>query len=132
MAMLIGLIHGSAGAWGISFPDLPGCIGGGATMDAAMASGRESAALHLDALVDDGLPLPPFRTVDQLRTDPAFAEDFADAEAVTALDIELPGRAVRLNITMDEGLLQRIDRRAAELGESRSGFLAAARARMQA
>jgi metal-responsive CopG/Arc/MetJ family transcriptional regulator len=31
-----------------------------------------------------------------------------------------------LNISMDERLVARIDRRARELGESRSGFLAAA------
>jgi len=40
--------------------------------------------------------------------------------------VELPGRSVRVNITLDEHVLDMVDKAAAETGESRSGFLAKA------
>ena len=70
--------------------------------------------------------MPEVRELDTIKADPAFSEDFADAVLTAAVDVELPGRASRLNISMDEHLVARIDKRARELGESRSGFLAAA------
>lgn len=39
---------------------------------------------------------------------------------------ELPKRAVRINISMDESLISAIDRAASAFGESRSHFLAEA------
>ena len=55
-----------------------------------------------------------------------------DSDAIiTLLDVDLPGKTVRVNITLDEGMLGRIDRAAAAIGESRSGFLvSAARSRL--
>nr|WP_306228729.1 type II toxin-antitoxin system HicB family antitoxin [Aurantimonas sp. CSK15Z-1] len=52
---------------------------------------------------------------------------------MTALvTVDLPGRSKRLNISMDERLMDRVDARAAALGKSRPAFLAlAARQRLQ-
>jgi predicted RNase H-like HicB family nuclease len=129
--MIIALIHGAPGTYGISFPDAPGCVSGGRTVSEAIARGREGLSLHLDALAEDNAAMPLLRDLDALRADPALTEDFAEAVMVVALDVDVQGRAVRVNITLDEGLLARIDRRVAELGETRSGFLAtAAKARL--
>jgi hypothetical protein len=57
--------------------------------------------------------------------------DLKDA-VVVAVEVELPARAVRVNVSLDENLLQAIDRAAAGAGQSRSAFLAeAARARLR-
>ena len=61
----------------------------------------------------------------EIKADPEFAEDFEDA-IIAVVDLELPSRVVRLNISLDESLVLRIDRAAEALGESRSGFLAEA------
>jgi len=46
--------------------------------------------------------------------------------------VEMPGKAVRINVTMDEALVQRLDAAAAVEGNSRSGYLAqAVRERLQ-
>ena len=46
--------------------------------------------------------------------------------------VELPGRFVRTNITLDTALLARLDAAAAAAGMSRSGFIAeAVRARLR-
>ncbi len=131
MTTIIALIHGHAGAYGVSWPDFPGLASGGASIDEAIARGREGLAAHIEALQEDGAEIPTPRGLDALRADPALAEDFADAAIVAAIDVELPSRAVRINVSFDEGLLARIDRKAKELGMNRSAFLAeAARARM--
>lgn len=131
MANVVALIRGEAGNYGISFPDFQGCVSGGATVDEAIRRGTETLAAHIAFLAEEGDPMPRIRSIDELKADPAFAEDFADALLLSVVPAELPGRSVRLDISLDERLVERIDMRAKEIGESRSGFLAqAARQRL--
>jgi predicted transcriptional regulator len=76
-------------------------------------------------MVEDGLPLPPVRNLTQLRKDPIFREDSAGA-VIALVPYAPPARAARINITLDESLLERVDRAAEAAGETRSGYLAAA------
>jgi predicted RNase H-like HicB family nuclease len=131
MATIVALVHGAAGVYGISFPDFPGCVAGGRTLDEVLRRGREALATHVPARLETGVALPAIRDLDAIRSDPDLAEDFADAVLVTTVDLDLPGKSVRVNVSLDETLLSRIDRAAAAEGESRSGFLAeAARKRL--
>ena len=131
MATIVALIHGKAGAYGISFPDFPGCVSGGRTLDEALRRGRETLATHVGALTSEGIALPIVRDIDAVRADPESAPDFADAILVSAVELDLPGKSVRVNVSFDEKLLARIDRAAEAEGESRSRFLAeAARKRL--
>lgn len=125
MTHVIALIHEEAGSFGISFPDFPGCISTADTLDEAVQRGAQALAFHLEGMIDDGEAIPQLRSLAVLKADPGFAEDFADA-VVAAVPIELPGKAVRVNITMDEHLLQAVDRAAAATGATRSGYLAEA------
>lgn len=127
MATVIALIHRDEGSdYGISFPDFPGCVSGGATLEDAFRRGRETLAAHVEALVEDDGGLPAVRSLDALKADPALAEDFADAELIGAVEVELPGKSKRINVSLEERLLERIDRRAQSLGLNRSAYLAEA------
>ena len=131
MAAIVALVHGDAGAYGISFPDFPGCVSGGRTLDEALRRGRETLAAHVAFLLAEGRALPDVRDLDAVRADAELREDFSDATLVTAIDLDLPGKSVRVNVSLDEKLLARIDRAAKAEGESRSRFLAeAARKRL--
>lgn len=131
MAVIVALIHGKAGAYGISFPDFPGCVSGGRTLDEALRRGRETLASHVAFMIDEGALLPPIRDLEAIRADAEVAPAIADATLVTAVELDLPGKSVRVNVSIDERLLARIDRAAEAEGESRSGFLAeAARRRL--
>jgi len=131
VATVVALIHGEPGAYGIGFPDFPGAVSGGDTLDEALRRGRETLAVHVAAMIEEGLPLPRLRDLDALALDPIYAEDRADAVLVTAVSVELPSKAVRVNVSLDEGLLSRIDDHVRSHGGSRSGFLAeAARSRL--
>ncbi len=74
MATIVALIHGKAGAYGIGFPDFPGAVSGGTTLDEALARGRDTLTAHVAAFVQAGLDLPPIRTLDEIKADPACAE----------------------------------------------------------
>ncbi|RFB80419.1 type II toxin-antitoxin system HicB family antitoxin [Methylovirgula sp. 4M-Z18] len=131
MAKFYALVHGKKGAYGVSYPDFPGFASGGATIEEAMARSQEGLAVHMAAMIEDGDKVPIPRDYEALQADPAFKEDFHDSIALALVDVEPPAKAARISVTIDEGLLARIDLRAKEIGESRSGFLAAAaRARL--
>jgi predicted RNase H-like HicB family nuclease len=128
---VLALIHEEDGVYGISFPDFPGCVSGGRSLDEALSRGRETLAFHVAGMVEDGDTLPVLRSLSEIRSDPCFAEDAAGA-IVAAVPVDLPGRAVRVNVSIDEGLLDAVDRAARKAGQSRSAFLAeAARARIK-
>jgi predicted RNase H-like HicB family nuclease len=119
------LIHEGDRAFGISFPDFPGCISGGETIDEAIRRGREALAFHVQGMLEDGDELPILRSLTEIRNDPDFREAANDA-VVATVPVDLPGKAVRVNISIDERLLESVDRAAAASGQSRSAFLAAA------
>ncbi|NNM71166.1 type II toxin-antitoxin system HicB family antitoxin [Enterovirga aerilata] len=132
MSRVVMLVHEENGRLGASFPDLPGCTTVAPDADSLVRKAAEVVAFHVGGMVEDGLDLPRFRSLSELRADPDFVEDARDA-MVVLLDVDLPSRAVRVNITVDENVLKRIDRAASAAGETRSGFLvAAAKARLQA
>jgi predicted RNase H-like HicB family nuclease len=116
--------------FGVSFPDFPGATTVGRSIDEAIAKAAEALAFHVEGLAEDGA-IPAVRTLSELKGDAIFNED-AKGAAIAYVPYAPPSKAVRVNMTFDEGLLSRIDAAANALGESRSGFLAeAARARMQ-
>ncbi len=90
---------------------------------AVNASGPDSqsalaeAALVLQEVVDDlradGLDAPAPQDAGELD---------ADGGTIVLLPVILPGRTVRINVTMDEELIRRID----AIAPNRSGFLARA------
>jgi predicted RNase H-like HicB family nuclease len=125
MVAVVALVHGKPGAYGISFPDFPGCIAGGETVDEALRRGRDALDFHVESMMEVGEPLPNIRDIAEIKADPEYAEDFADA-LVAVVDAEVPAKAVRVNISIDERLLDRIDRAAQATGETRSGFIAVA------
>lgn len=130
MARIVMMIHGEPGTYGASFPDFPGATTGADDLDTLYRKAAEMLAFHVGGMVDDGEALPETRSLDALRGDPAFVED-SEGAMIALLDVDLPGRAVRVNISMEESLLKRIDRAAQAVGETRSGFLAqAAKARL--
>ena len=80
MAGYIALVHKDEGtSYGVSFPDVPGCISAGDTFEQAVANAAEALAGHLALMKADGDAIPAPRSFEQLRRDPVFAGDSADA-----------------------------------------------------
>jgi len=132
MARVVMLIHEEDGTYGASFPDFPGATTVAGDLDTLYRKAAEVLAFHVGGMAEDGDDIPTPRTLDALRRDPAFRAD-SEGALVGLVEADLPGKAVRVNVTIEEGLLRRIDQAAQATGESRSGFLArAAKARLSA
>ncbi|HNS04162.1 MAG TPA: type II toxin-antitoxin system HicB family antitoxin [Anaerolineae bacterium] len=106
----------------VTFPDFPGCITAGATLDEARDMAREALPFHVEGLAADGEALP-----DPMSLEQALTADPMGRDAVAFLvDVPIDDPIVRANITMPRGILERIDRHARAQGLSRSAFLAQA------
>jgi predicted RNase H-like HicB family nuclease len=117
------VIHKEPGScYGVMVPDLPGCFSAGDTLDEAMVMAREAILGHLETLVETGQPIPEPQPAERHRADPRFA-DAAFWATVEADVAALPGRARRINISMNERVLDRVDAAARKLGDTRSGLL---------
>jgi predicted RNase H-like HicB family nuclease len=104
--------------YGVSFPDFPGCITAGATLEEARSMAAEALAFHVAGMIEDGEEIPEPSTLDELRGDPAMKG------AVAFLtELRQPEKTVRINITARESQLAEIDRRARAKGLSRSSYI---------
>ncbi|MBD2747778.1 type II toxin-antitoxin system HicB family antitoxin [Microvirga sp. BT688] len=106
--------------YGVSFPDLPGCVTAGTTLEEARAMAEEALALHLEGLVEDEEPVPEPSSLEAVMADP----DNRDGVAILVVAPQHSSKAVRVNITLPNDVLDQIDRYAESHGYSRSGFLA--------
>jgi len=94
MSGFIALIHKDEGtSYGVSFPDVPGCISAGDTFEEAVANAAEALAGHLALMKSDGGPLPVPRTFEELKRDPEFVHDSADAIVTVVAAQKLPAEA---------------------------------------
>lgn len=104
--------------YGVSFPDFPGCITAGSTLEEARRMAAEALSLHIEGLREDGEEIPDPSTLDDLRGDPAMKG------AVAFLtEVKRPEKTVRINITARESQIAEIDRRARGVGLTRSSFI---------
>ena len=123
----ISFIHKDAdSAYGVSFPDLPGCISAGDTIDDAVRNAVEALSGHIRMLEADGDPVPPPRDFDAILNDPDLAEDRDGAMTTVVPLLRDRGSSTRINVSLDLGLLEAIDAAARERGQTRSAFLASA------
>jgi predicted RNase H-like HicB family nuclease len=108
--------------FGVSFPDFPGCVSAGESIEEAVLGAQEALAGHVALMLADGDAMPAPSELEEIAT-----KKEASTVAVTLIPVVLPGRARRVNVTLDEALLEEID----QISNNRSGFLAeAARAEL--
>lgn len=120
MRYYIGIIHKDDDSdFGISFPDFPGCVSAGESLAQLAAMGQEALSGHIALMVDEGMTIPAPTAMDVIMQD-------ANNRAGTPVMIpapDLPAKAVRVNITLPQDALAKIDAYAEANGFTRSGFL---------
>lgn len=123
MKQFIALIHKDADSdYGVSFPDLPGVISAGSTLDEARDMATEALAFHIEGLVEDGEAIPEPSSLEDVM---ANAEN-KDGVAVLIAAPATAAKSVRVNVTFPSDVLDQIDQYAEREGFTRSGFLAQA------
>jgi predicted RNase H-like HicB family nuclease len=104
--------------YGVSFPDFPGCITAGSTLEEARRMAMEALSFHIAGMREDGETVPEPSTLDELRNDSAMKG--AVAFLVEAAE---PEKTVRFNITARASQLSEIDNRARSAKLSRSAYM---------
>ena len=125
MKLYYALVHKDTGsAYGITFPDLPGCFAAADLEANIFDAAQEAMVLY----VRDETRLPKPRSLVQLQRDQGITAELAAGAALLAVPIIETERKARYNVMLDVGLVAGIDRKARTLGISRSEFLARAAA----
>src|SRR5580698_4102736 len=119
MTAYIGMLRKEKNSdFGVDFPDFPGCVTAGRTLDEARRMAAEALAFHVDGMREDGQDIPLPSSLEAVMTDRCNQ----GAVAVLVDLPEKPERALRINVTLPEDLVRSIDR----VATNRSRFLAAA------
>jgi predicted RNase H-like HicB family nuclease len=119
----IAVMEGGDKAYGVWFPDLPGCVSAGETEQQARSGAAEALELHLQGMAEDGEVLPTPSGIH------AFGPNDVGQDFLYLFVVDAPGpmaiapKIVRVNITLPEPLVRRIDHFA---GGNRSAWLAEA------
>lgn len=116
----IAIIHKDKDSdFGVSFPDLPGCISAGRTLEEARLMAIEALEVHITYMIEEGFPIPEPSSLDAVIQH----EDYEGAVAVLPVPLEIEQRIQRVNISVPERDLARIDRHVSHHGLNRSQFL---------
>ncbi|WP_395619967.1 type II toxin-antitoxin system HicB family antitoxin [Sphingorhabdus sp.] len=104
-------------AWGVHFPDLPGCFSAADDLADVQANASEAVALYLE-----GEKAPKPSTIEKIRD--MAADDLADGAFLLAVPyVYVSNRPQRINISIDRGVLDAIDAAATSRKLTRSAFL---------
>jgi predicted RNase H-like HicB family nuclease len=118
------LIDGKAGAYGVVFPDLPGCTAMGKTIESALSNAGDALRDWIELTDEAGREIPPPRPPERLRRDPDVAAALAEGATLASVPlVRETGRPVKANLSIDSGVLEAIDAAAKRAKLTRSGMV---------
>jgi predicted RNase H-like HicB family nuclease len=103
--------------FGVDFPDFPGCVTAGETLEQAHNRASEALKFHIKGMLEDGERIPEPTSLDTIMADPS------NVGAVPFLVTVSDTKTKRVNITLPESDLETIDAYARRHKMSRSAFL---------
>ena len=104
-------------AYGIRFPEVPGCFSAADTFGEIFPNAIEALSLFFE----DGEPVPP-RGLEAVREQ--VAEDIAGGAVLMMIPyVRDRKRIVRVNLSLDKGFLDTLDEAARMRGMTRSAFV---------
>ena len=112
--------------FGVSFPDFPGCISAGDSLDEALLNASEALQGHVQMMEADGDHVPGPRSADDIMKDTSLIEEREGAIISAVPLVRDRGSTTRINVSLDLGLLEAIDDAARARKQTRSAFLASA------
>lgn len=127
MEEYVAIVHKEKNSdYGVSFPDFPGCVTAGRTLEEAKAMAQEVLEGHITLMREEMLPIPAPSSLDEVVA--AMQNKYRKTiHAYFFVNVKAPAKKVtRFNATMEEALLNEVDSTARSLGLTRSGFLAQA------
>jgi predicted RNase H-like HicB family nuclease len=111
------LERGAKGIYAVWLPDFPDSVAGGATQEDAIQKAEFVLAQAVDLMFEREQSLPEPTPIEKIA--PPRGSRFV---AFILIGVEPPDPSERVNIYLPKSLITRADKRAAELGMSRSSF----------
>lgn len=108
-----------AGQFWVTMPDFLGVNVAADTQEEALQLTADFASDHLQHAIENGQPVPVPTKADDI-------EAVADECGRAMIPVDVPGKSIKISMTIDEALLKRVDQAATSLGETRSGFMSTA------
>jgi predicted RNase H-like HicB family nuclease len=104
--------------YGVIFPDFLGCVTVGKNLEEAKEMAQEALQFHIDGMLQDGEDLPKTKTLDEIK------KKYKKAEIFLVVAVKIKTKATRINISIDEKLLRKLDKFLLNSNETRSSFFA--------
>lgn len=109
-------------AFGVVVPDLPGCFSAGDSLEEAFDMAKEAVEGWLEVCLDDGAEIPKPSSLEAIS-------NLSDYQGwiLGTVDVDmskLSDKAERVNITLPQRVLRRLDALANKAGDTRSGYIA--------
>jgi predicted RNase H-like HicB family nuclease len=61
------IVEAGKTGYGVYFPDLPGCVSAGNTVEEAARNAEEALSLHLRGMIEDGEEIPPATLPEKIK-----------------------------------------------------------------
>ncbi|MGX5805050.1 type II toxin-antitoxin system HicB family antitoxin [Bradyrhizobium sp. Arg314] len=111
------LERGAKGTFGAWFPDFPGSVAGGKSLEETIEKAECTLAKAVDLLFEHGKSLPEPTPIDGI-----VLPKGCDLLAYFIVGVDPPDQSERVNVYLPTSLIAEADRYAAALGMSRSSF----------
>jgi hypothetical protein len=95
----------------------------GETIEEAIERAADILAAHVAGMQEDGDPIPEPRSVERIRKARDEWVDFTDATVAMIPLLDRTGKPKAVNVSLDTGFLQSVDRYAEAIGSTRSAVL---------
>lgn len=107
---------GSTTGYHATFPDLTNCTADGANLAELLTNARQRLLVCLEAIEGQGEAWPPASPIEAFTVQPEVM--------AIPIDVAVDDPPIRVNISLGERLVQRLDAAAEAHGMTRSGFIA--------
>jgi predicted RNase H-like HicB family nuclease len=111
------LERGAKATFGAWFPDFPGCVAVRKSQEETIEKAESALAQAVDALLEQGRSLPEPTPIERI-----VLPKGCDLLAYFIVGVDPPDPSERVNVYLPKSLIGQVDRRAADLGMSRSSF----------
>ncbi|PKL07804.1 MAG: pilus assembly protein HicB [Spirochaetae bacterium HGW-Spirochaetae-7] len=99
-----------SGTYSADFPDLPGCVSAGSTLEEIFAGSRESLSLHLYGMLEDGNAIPDACDPQGIVQEPGAFIALVEGHPDMIRD-ELRSRSVKKTLTIPAWINEEGERR---------------------
>ena len=112
------LVEGEGDDYGVVFPDLPGCVAMGHTLDEAIRHAEEALHDWMDSMVELGHSIPAPSELEDVEVPAGCA-----LTSILLVKTQRDKPNVRLNLVLDAGVADAITSEARRRGMTRKAYL---------